>query len=63
MKKYYYAYVTEDMVDSFEKKLENLEEYAKVLRKVPTFSQDGEILLFYVILAEEGLIDSKWELK
>lgn len=63
MKKLYYAYVAEDMIDSFEKKLENLEDLIDVLQVVPTFSKDAEPLLFYVIKAEEGLIDSKWELK
>lgn len=63
MKKYYYAYVVEEMIESFEKKLENLEDVIDVLQVVPTYSETGEPLLYYVLKAEEGLIDSKWELK
>lgn len=63
MKKLYYAYVTKNVIDSFEEKLAELEAKVKVVHASPAVSEDGESIVFYVLEADEGVINSKWELK
>ena len=63
MKKLYYAYVAEDMVSYFEEKLEELKDRIDVIRISSAISENNNPLKYYVLAAEEGIIDSKWELK
>ena len=63
MKKLYYAYVVKDMIGSFEEKLAELVDKIKVVHASPARSENGESIVFYVLEAEEGVINSKWELK
>lgn len=60
--KIYYAYVVMDMVEYFEERLVK-EDKIKYFSKESAISESGEPLIYYVIEAEEGLIDPKWELK
>ena len=57
MKKYY-AYVAKEVVDYFEEKLE--EHGVKTIKCEPI--NNGEIF-YYVVEAEEGIIDPKFEIK
>ena len=57
MKKYY-AYVAKDVVDYFEEKL--AEHGVKTIKCEPI--NNGEIF-YYVVEAEEGIIDPKFEIK
>ena len=62
MKKIYYAYVVSKVKNYFEDKL--LEHGAIILsRDLVINSNNNELLYYYTIEAEEGVIDSKWELK
>lgn len=63
MKKLYYAYVVEDMVGYFEKKLDERKDKIKVVHMSTAISENGKPLVYYELEAEEGVIDSKWELK
>lgn len=63
MKKLYYAYVTKDMVSYFEAKLEELKDKIDVISISSAISENDSPLNYYVLSAEEGIIDSKWELK
>lgn len=63
MKKLYYAYVMVEMVDYFEEKLAERYDKVKVIRTSPAISKNGESLVYYVLEADEGVIDSKWELR
>ena len=63
MKKRYYAYVKEDVSRYFEKCLHQREDKIEVLRVMSATSENGESLCYYELEAEEGVIDSKWELK
>ena len=60
--KRYYAYVTKNMASLFEEIL-NKKDKVKLFSKEPALSENGEPIYYYVIEAEEGLIDPKWELK
>lgn len=57
MKKYY-AYVAKEVVDYFEEKL--AEHGVKTIKCEPI--NNGEIF-YYVVEAEEGIIDPKFEIK
>ena len=57
MKKYY-AYVTKDMVSHFENKL--AEHGVKIIECEPI--NNGE-LYYYVVEAEDGIIDPRFEMK
>ena len=62
MKKLYYAYVVLNVKDYFEDKLR--EHGAIILsRDLVTKSNSNEPLYYYVVEANEGIIDPKWELK
>ena len=63
MKKLYYAYVAKDVVKYFEKKLKESSDDIKIVSKSPATSESGKPLLCFVLEAEEGVIDSRWELK
>lgn len=63
MRKLYYAYVTEDMVSYFEEKLNELKDKIDVIGISPAISENNNPLKYYVLSAEEGIIDPKWELK
>ena len=63
MKKLYYAYVVEDMIGYFEKKLDERKDKIKVVHMSTAVSENGEPLFYYELEAEEGVINSKWELK
>lgn len=63
MRKLYYAYVTEDMVSYFEEKLNELKDKIGVIGISPAISENNNPLKYYVLSAEEGIIDPKWELK
>lgn len=62
MKKLYYAYILEAMISYFEKKISELEGKIKVLYSESVISENGESVVYYVLEAEEGVINSKWEL-
>ena len=58
--KQYYAYVAKDMVNYFETKLS---EYGgSIIQREPVLVNNGEELLYYVVEAKDGVIDSKFEL-
>lgn len=59
----YYAYVHKDLVEYFEETLDGRRDRVKVVRTEPAISDEGEPLLYYVLEAEEGVINSRWELK
>ena len=62
MKKVYEAYVVIKLKDYFEEKLR--ENGANMLSRIPVMnSNNNELLYYYTIEAEEGIIDPKWELK
>ena len=62
MKKVYYAYVVLKVKDYFEEKLRENE--ATMLSRILVMnSNNNELLYYYTIEAEEGIIDPKWELK
>ena len=62
MKKVYYAYVVLKVKDYFEDKLR--EHGAIILsRDLVIKSNNNEPLYYYIIEAEKGIIDPKWELK
>ena len=62
MKKLYYAYVVLNVKDYFENKLR--EHGAIILsHDLVTKSNSNEPLYYYVVEADEGIIDPKWELK
>ena len=60
--KRYEVYVVMDLVEGFEERL-NMEDKVKLYSREPAISNIGEPLIHYVIEAEEGLINSKWELE
>ena len=62
MKKRYYAYVKEDVVDYFEEKLREREDKIKILEVTPFTSEKGEVIVYFEVEAEEGVINPKWEL-
>ena len=62
MKKLYYAYVVLKLKDRFEDKLRD--KRATILsRDLVINSNNNELLYYYTIEAEEGIINPKWELK
>ena len=62
MKKVYEAYVVIKLKDYFEEKLRENE--ATMLSRILVMnSNNNELLYYYTIEAEEGIIDPKWELK
>ena len=62
MKKVYEAYVVIKLKDYFEEKLR--ENGATMLSRILVMnSNNNELLYYYTIEAEEGIIDPKWELK
>ena len=62
MKKVYEAYVIIKLKDYFEEKLRENE--AIMLSRILVMnSNNNELLYYYTIEAEEGIIDPKWELK
>ena len=63
-RKLYFANVSEDLVDYFEAKLaEHTDGIHHVTRSWQEASDGGEVFMRYVIEADEGLIDPKYELK
>lgn len=63
-RKRYFANVSEDMVEYFESKLaEHTDKIHDITREWREASDGGEVFMRYVILADEGLIDPKYELK
>ena len=61
----YYANVAISCVDYFEKKLEERIDKITLIEKdnSPRTSDNGTKYIRYILEAEEGLIDSKWELE
>ena len=63
MVKKYYAYVALDLIDLFEEKLESFCDKVKSIeRDELLMNEDGTLFYPYVIEAEEGIINLKWEL-
>ena len=62
MKKLYYAYVAVDVADYYESKLQ---EYGAVMlhRTLIRNSKDNELYYYYIVEAEENIIDPNWEIK
>ena len=62
MKKEYYAYVVSKEKDYFE---DELREHGAIILSCDLVikSNNNEPLYYYIIEAEEGIIDPKWELK
>lgn len=58
--KQYYAYVAKNMVNYFETKL--AEYGGSIIQREPVLVNNGEELLYYVVEAKDGVIDSKFEL-
>lgn len=63
MKKLYNAYVVKNMVHYFEECLGKRKDKVKVVDVSSVISENGESLMYYLLEAEEGVIDSRWELK
>lgn len=63
MKKLYYAFVANNVNDYFKTKLGERMDEIEVVQCVPVTTSDGELILGYVLEAEEGIIDTKYELK
>ena len=62
MKKVYEAYIVIILKDYFEEKLR--ENGANILSRILVMNlNNNELLYYYTIEAEEGIIDPKWELK
>lgn len=61
--RYYYACVAMDVQDYFEEKLEEHEGEVRVLSRIPYLSKNGEPVVYYLLAAEEGIIDPKYEFK
>ena len=62
MKKLYYTYVILELKDFFENKLR--EHVATILsHSLVINSNNNQPLYYYIIEAEEGIINPKWELK
>ncbi len=63
MVKKYYAYVAPDFIDLFEDKLISFGDRIKSIDRDKLFmNSDGALFYPYVIEAEEGIINPKWEL-
>ena len=62
MVKKYYAYVAPDFIDFFEEKLRSFGDKVKSIeRDEVSMNSDGALFYPYVIEAEEGIINPKWE--
>ena len=63
MVKKYYAYVAPDFIDRFEDKLRSFGDKVKSIeRDKLSMNADGALFYPYIIEAEEGIINPKWEL-
>ena len=63
MVKKYYAYVAPDLIDLFEEKLISFGDRINSIERDELFmNSDGVLFYPYVIEAEEGIINPKWEL-
>ena len=63
MVKQYYAYVAQDFIDLFEERLRSFCDKVKSIeRDKLCMNADGALFYPYVIEAEEGIINPKWEL-
>ena len=63
MVKKYYAYVASDLIDLFEEKLRSFGDKVKSVERDELFmNADGALFYPYIIEAEEGIINPKWEL-
>ena len=63
MVKKYYAYVALDLIDLFEEKLISFGDRISSIERDELFmNSDGVLFYPYVIEAEEGIINPKWEL-
>ena len=63
MVKKYYAYVVPDIVERFEEKLNSFGDKIKSVERDELVSNmNGTLFYPYIIEAEEGIIDPKWEL-
>ena len=59
--KQYYAYIAKDMVNYFETKL--VEHGGSIIKREPVLVNNGkEFAYYYVVEAQDGVIDSKFEL-
>lgn len=63
MKKLYFAYVCTDVIGYFEDGLAERNDKIRVVSTRPAISENGQPLVHYILEAEEGVINSKWELK
>lgn len=63
--KQYFAYVTPKMVNYFEDELLKRRDKIHSIERnlIPAYSEDGTQLHQYRITAEEGIIDSRWEIR
>lgn len=61
-KKYYYANVATDVVDYFDNEL-SLRDEIEIVSKTSMLSETGTSVIRYILKAEEGIINPKWELK
>lgn len=62
MKKLYYAYDTVNCIGYFEKRIGESDGKIKIVDASLAISEEGNPIIYYVLEAEEGLINSKWEL-
>jgi hypothetical protein len=62
MKKRYCACVVNDMTSYFEEKLDERKDKIEIICAIPAFTKNATPVVYYVLEAEEGVIDSKWEL-
>ena len=62
MEKLYYAYVLESMVESFEKEMDKRKDKIKIIYSCSSIWENGDPVTYYLLQAEEGVINPKWEL-
>ena len=63
--KRYHVNVIIDLVDYFENKLSERADKINIIKKdeVPQTAENGKQYIYYILEAEEGVIDPKYELK
>ena len=61
-RKLYYAYVIMGLVDYFDAKLREHADKVSVKLKTTSYTEDGTPIMVYVLWAEEGIIDPKYEI-
>lgn len=62
-KHYYTAGVLSHLQSYFEAKLAENKDTVRVVSRAPLFNGNGDFVMYYLLEAEEGVIDPKYEFK